>query len=102
MVADWHENRADEYPNLELVSITTAMDDAAANPLVPYLETSQFTFPVLMDESGVLTRQLGVNAFPFWVFTGPDGTVLGRTAGLLPEEQLLSIFDQLEQMGAEA
>lgn len=102
IVADWHINRADEYPNLELVSITTAMDDAAANPLVPYLEENQFTFPVLMDESGVLTRQLGVNAFPFWVFTGPDGTVVGRTAGLIPEEQLLSIFDQLEQMGAEA
>ncbi len=101
VVADWHENRADEYPNLELVSITTAMDDTAANPLVPYLEENQFTFPVLMDESGVLTRQLGVNAFPFWVFTGPDGTVVGRTAGLLPEGQLLSIFDQLEQMGAE-
>lgn len=102
VVADWHENRAGEYPNLELVSITTSMDDGAANPLVPYLEENQFTFPVLMDESGVLSRQLGVNAFPFWVFTGPDGTVLGRTAGLLPEEQLLSIFDQLEQLGAEA
>ena len=102
LVADWHENRADEYPHLEVVSITTSMDDTAANPLVPYLEANQFTFPVLMDESGVLSRQLGVSAFPFWVFTGPDGTVLGRTAGLLPEEQLLTIFDQLEQMGAEA
>jgi thiol-disulfide isomerase/thioredoxin len=102
VIADWHSNRGDEYPNLELVSITTSMDDTANNPLVPYLEASQFTFPVLMDESGALTRQLGVNAFPFWVFTGPDGTVLGRTAGLLPEEQLLSIFDQLEQLGAEA
>ena len=102
VVADWHENRSAEYPNLELVSITTSMDDSAANPLIPYLEANQFTFPVLMDESGVLTRQLGVNAFPFWVFTGPDGTVIGRTAGLLPEEQLLSIFDQLEQLGAEA
>ena len=102
IVADWHTNHADEYPNLELVSITTGMDDNAANPLVPYLETSRFTFPVLMDESGVLSRQLGVNAFPFWVFTGPGGTVLGRTAGLLPEEQLLSIFDQLEQLAAEA
>jgi len=102
IVADWHANHADEYPHLELVSITTAMDQTAPNPLVPYLETNQFTFPVLMDESGILTRQPGVNAFPFWVFTGPDGTVLGRTAGLLAEEQLLPIFDQLEQLGAEA
>jgi thiol-disulfide isomerase/thioredoxin len=102
IVANWHENHANEYPNLEVVSITTAMDDTAANPLVPYLDTNQFTFPVLMDPSGVLSRQLGVNAFPFWVFTGPDGTVVGRTAGLLPEEQLLSIFEQLEQLGAEA
>lgn len=101
-VADWHANRADEFPHLELVSITTSMDDTASNPLIPYLESSQFTFPVLMDESGALTRQLGVNAFPFWVFTGPDGTVLGRTAGLLPEEQLFTIFEQLEQLGAEA
>ncbi len=102
IVADWHASRADESPNLELVSITTGMDDTAANPLVPYLETNQFTFPVLMEKSGVLSRQLGVNAFPFWVFAGPDGTVLGRTAGLLAEEQLLSIFDQLEQLAAEA
>ena len=102
IVANWHANHADEYLHLELVSITTSMDDNASNPLVPYLETSQFTFPVLMDESGVLSRKLGVNAFPFWVFTGPDGSVLGRTAGLLPEEQLLTIFDELEQLGAEA
>lgn len=98
----WHTAQAGDYANFELVSITTNMDDTAPNPLVPYLEENQFPFPVLMDESGVLSRQLGVNAFPFWVFTGPDGTVVGRTAGLLPEEQLVSIFDQLEELGAGA
>jgi len=57
---------------------------------------------VFIDDSGALSRQFGVSAFPFWVFTGPDGTVLGRTAGLLPEEQMLGIFEQLESIGAGA
>ncbi|GBE21040.1 sporulation thiol-disulfide oxidoreductase A precursor [bacterium BMS3Bbin01] len=102
IVKAWYEANAAENPHMQIVSITTAMDDTAANPLLPYLQEQQFPFPVIIDDSGALGRQFGVSAFPFWVFTAPDGTVLGRTAGLLPEDQMLAIFEQLETIGAES
>ena len=102
IVKSWYEENASDNPHLQIVSITTAIDDSASNPLLPYLEAQDFPFPVIIDTSGSLSAQFGVSAFPFWVFTGPDGTVLGRTAGLLPEEQLAAFFEQLEAVGSEA
>jgi thiol-disulfide isomerase/thioredoxin len=100
LVKSWYQANAAANPHMEIVSITTAMNDSAANPLLPYLESEQFPFPVIIDDTGALSAQFGVSAFPFWVFTGPDGTVLGRTAGLLPEEQLTAVFEQLEAAAA--
>ena len=102
LVADWVTTQAEAHPNMEVVSITTAIDPSASNPLEPYLDAGEYPFPVLVDRDGTLSAQLGVNAFPFWVFTAPDGSVLGRTAGLLTEERLVEIFAQLEELGAEA
>ena len=102
IVTSWYEANASDNPHLQIVSITTAIDDSASNPLLPYLEAQNFPFPVIVDTSGSLSAQFGVSAFPFWVFTGPDGTVLGRTAGLLPAEQLAAFFEQLEAVGSEA
>lgn len=102
VVSAWHDENAAGLPHFEVVSITTAMSPEADNPLEPYLESSAFPFPVLMDPSGALSSQLGVTAFPFWVFTGPDGRVLGRTAGLLPDSEMERIFGILAQEGATA
>ncbi len=98
LMAQWHAANASTLAGFELISVTTAIDDAAANPLVPYLDTSGFPFPVLVDEDGELARQLGVNAFPFWVFTAPDGTVVGRAAGLIETEDLERVFAELQAL----
>ncbi|MDH3540265.1 MAG: TlpA family protein disulfide reductase, partial [Acidimicrobiia bacterium] len=102
VVADWLTENAAEFENFELVSVTTAMDETASNPLVPYLDDNQFPFPVLFDEDGSVARKLGVNAFPFWVFVAPDGTVVGRAAGSIGSENLATVFGQLNEMGASA
>ncbi len=101
-ISDGYVEWSEEYPNVELVSITTAMDPSRGNPLGAYLEDGQFPFPVIVDADGSLSTHLGVNAFPFWVFTGPDGTVLARTAGLLPEGNLTDILRQLNEIAASA
>jgi thiol-disulfide isomerase/thioredoxin len=98
MMAEWHAANADEFEGFELVSVTTAMDEAGENPLVPYLDDGQFPFPVLVDEDGSISQQLGVNAFPFWVFTAPDGTVVGRAAGLIELDDLETVFQQLAEL----
>jgi thioredoxin-related protein len=47
-----------------------------------------------------LAGQFGTSAFPFWVFTAPDGTTLLRIAGYLEIEQVAEIFDQLNTLPA--
>jgi len=96
----WVDANSAAYPDFELVSVTTAIDEARGNPLVPYLDELQLPFPVIVDADGSLSDQLGLSAFPFWVFTGPDGAVLGRSAGLLGPEQFASIAAQLQDIAS--
>jgi thiol-disulfide isomerase/thioredoxin len=98
LMSEWQADNAAALDNFELVSVTTSIDDTASNPLVPYLDGNQFPFPVIVDEDGGLARQLGVNAFPFWVFTAPDGTVVGRAAGAIQAADLDAIFRQLNDL----
>jgi thiol-disulfide isomerase/thioredoxin len=102
IVQNWAIETTAAYDHIELLSVTTSIDPTRPNPLEPYLDEGEYDFPVLVDPDGALAAHFGVTAFPFWVFTGPDGTVLARIAGLIQEEQLISILDQLEVMGAEA
>lgn len=100
VMADWQNESAGSFDHFELITVTTAMDETASNPLVPYLDDNEFPFPVLVDEDGSLSRRLGVNAFPFWVFVAPDGTVVGRAAGFIELDDLAEIFQLLDDMGA--
>ena len=94
----WYPDNADRFPNSELVTVTSSMDPARGNPLDEYLESEQFPFPVLVDEDTKLAAQFGVSAFPFWVVTNGDGTVLYRTAGLIGPDAVEQLFTQLEQV----
>lgn len=96
----WWPEASSSYPHTELVTVTTSMDPTRENPLEPYLETSQFVFPVVVDGDTTIAAQLGVNAFPFWMVTNGDGTVLFRTAGALGMDAIEQLFVQLEEFDA--
>ncbi len=95
-VSAWYPTQ--DLDGLEVVSVTTSIDPDRGNPLEPYLDGLALPFPVLVDSDLTMARRLGVSAFPFWVVTDGDGTVLLRTAGLLPIEQVQAIADRLAQM----
>lgn len=97
-LSDWYPANAASFPNSELVTVTSSMDPQRGNPLDEYLEAEQFPFPVLVDEDTKLAAQFGVSAFPFWVVTNGDGTVLYRTAGLIGTDAVEQLFTQLEQV----
>ena len=99
-LATWYPENAARFPNSEFVTVTTSMDPARGNPLEEYLATEQFPFPVLVDQDSKIAAQFGVSAFPFWVVTNGDGTVLYRTAGLIGVDAVEQLFIQLEQIGA--
>lgn len=98
----WWEGNSDRFPNVELVTVSTAIDDSGSNPLIPYLDSEQFPFPVVVDESGDVAQLFGASAFPFWVVTDSEGTVVLRVAGALGAENVDQIFAQLETMATEA
>jgi len=99
-VSEWYAENADAYPNVELVSVTSSIDPSRGNPLEPYLDELQTPFPVLVDDDLRLAEQFGLNAFPFWVFTSPDGTTVLRVAGYLEVDQVAEIFAQLETLSS--
>jgi thiol-disulfide isomerase/thioredoxin len=96
----WPEN-ASRFPNVELVTVTSAIDDSRDNPLTPYLDAEQFAFPVIVDETGTVSQLFGTAAFPFWVVTDAEGTVMLRVAGALGISSIDQIFAQLETMSTE-
>jgi thiol-disulfide isomerase/thioredoxin len=93
----WNEN-ADAYENIEIVTVTTSIDPSRGNPLEPYLDELQLPFSTVVDHDLTTAARFGTSAFPFWVVTDGDGTVLFRTAGLIPIEQVEAIFDQLRDI----
>lgn len=97
----WPEN-ASRFPDIELVTVTSAIDDTRGNPLEAYLDSSQFSFPVIVDESGAVSAKFGTTAFPFWVVTDTEGRVVFRFAGGLGIENVDQVFAQLETMSTES
>lgn len=91
-----HASLRDQFPTIELTTITTSVDPTRGNPLDAYLEAEQFPFPVVLDETLTLAGQMGVAAFPFWVVTSGDGTVLYRTAGYLDDAQVMNLATTLD------
>jgi thiol-disulfide isomerase/thioredoxin len=96
-LSDWYPTVADKYPNSEFVTVTTSIDPARGNPLQEYLAAELFPFDVVVDTDTKIAAQFGVSAFPFWVVTNGDGTVLYRTAGLIGLQAVDQLFTQLEQ-----
>ena len=97
-----HGDLESDYPDIELVTVSTSIDPARGNPLEPYLEEQQFPFPVLIDADLGLAGQMGASAFPFWVVTDGDGTVLFRSAGYLDDASVLGLIDSLDAYEAQA
>lgn len=89
-----------DFPDIEITTVTTSIDPTRGNPLDAYLDQEQFPFPVVVDADFALAGQMGVNAFPFWLVTDGDGTVLFRSAGYLDDEQLIGLMGSLSEYSA--
>lgn len=97
----WYPANAERFPSVELITVSSAIDDSRDNPLLPYLDAEQFPFPVIIDETGATSQLFGTTAFPFWVVTDASGTIVLRVAGALDIASVDQIFAQLETMASE-
>jgi thiol-disulfide isomerase/thioredoxin len=101
-VQEWYAANAASYPDTELVSIHTFEREDGSNPLVPYLDDSQFDFPVLLDdEPYALALQVGnTGSVPYWIFTDGDGNIVGQQAGGGLAPNLDEVFAQLQALAS--
>jgi thiol-disulfide isomerase/thioredoxin len=65
-----HHLRADRYRS-----------DPAQLSADAWFEREGWTLPVLVDPTNSVAQAYGLTLYPFWVFVGPDGKVVMRTAG---------------------
>jgi peroxiredoxin len=54
----------------------------------PFIESNQFTFPVLLDPAGAIVNQYQVRSFPTTVIIDRDGIVRHIQVGMISEEEL--------------
>jgi len=81
---------------VDLVSVATGIDPARPNyPPDAWLQREGWTVPVLVDPANTIAEAYGLTAYPFWVFVGPDGKVVGRAAGEMTIPNLESMIGRL-------
>jgi cytochrome c biogenesis protein CcmG/thiol:disulfide interchange protein DsbE len=82
---------------VDLIGVATAITSTRENyPPSDWLKTEGWSSPLVVDdEDSTVATSFGLSAFPFWVFVGPDGSVVGRTTGEIPLDGLIQIADGL-------
>jgi cytochrome c biogenesis protein CcmG/thiol:disulfide interchange protein DsbE len=92
LVQDWID--AGGAPDdVDLLSVASSIDASLPNyPPEEWLDREGWTMPVIVDRAGTVATAYGLSAFPFWVFVGADGTVIGRLTGELPIADLETII----------
>jgi hypothetical protein len=82
---------------LELYAVSTAARPDAGNyPPAKWLTQEHWTVPTLADSAdNRALNALGVSGFPFFVAVGRDGTVVARTSGEQPVEEIAALAARL-------
>ena len=95
VVKNWIQNEQLFEQGINIVLVVTNINPDKSNyPPDLWLNRAEWEYPVIYDDNfSTLGKYFGVPAFPYWVFTEPDGTIAFRIAGSLSEEQLINIID---------
>lgn len=87
---------AADYPDVDLVTVATAVDQQAGPTVEEYMTDNALSFPVALDDAdGTLASALGIQGFPTIFFVNTDGTIAQVAEGEVAEEDLRAIIDSL-------
>jgi len=102
--ATWCPPCRDEMPDLEAYYrrrqadgfvVLAVNSQESPDTVAAFLEEYDFTFPVLLDPDGVVTRDYRVYGLPTSFFIGRDGVVRGVWSGRLSPNRLKELVDPL-------
>ena len=89
---DWDENAGD------LVVLGVAGpgigQEGSAEDIAAFLEENGYTYPVVMDDTGMLFYQYGISAYPTTFMIDPEGNVFGYVQGAVSREIMDDIVEQ--------
>jgi thiol-disulfide isomerase/thioredoxin len=75
--------------------LTSTSPDQPNFPPVAWLEREGWPAEILLDDDeSTALASYGQGGFPFLVFVDGEGTVVARTSGELPAEDILALVDQ--------
>ena len=89
---EWDENAGD------LVVLGVAGPgigrEGSAEDIAAFLEENGYTYPVVMDDTGMLFYQYGISAYPTTFMIDPEGNVFGYVQGAVSREIMDDIVEQ--------
>lgn len=89
---EWDENAGD------LVVLGVAGPgigrEGSAEDITAFLEANGYTYPVVMDDTGMLFYQYGISAYPTTFMIDPEGNVFGYVQGAVSREIMDDIVEQ--------
>lgn len=80
--------KSKEYPNNQ---------DIEKDELIHFLDTNEYTFPVLFDETGEIVSNYLISAFPTTFMIDKEGNVFGYVPGMMSKDIMISVIEQTLQ-----
>lgn len=77
------EKQYKDSQDVAIISVVTPglNGEVGKEDFIAWAESQQLSFPVLFDETGSLTREFGIRAYPSAVYINKDGKVFKKTVG---------------------
>lgn len=87
---------AREFPEVEMVTVATAVDDRPGPTVTGFVEDEGVTLPVALDdEEGTLARAMGIRGFPTIYLVDAEGAVLAAAEGEVGEDALRGALQEM-------
>lgn len=92
----YDEYSSEEDPSVVILGIAAPEygNEESVDGIAAFLEENSYTYPVLMDEGGVVFTDYGVYSYPTTFMIDKDGNVFGYVTGQLSESMMRSIIEQ--------
>lgn len=70
--------------------------EGSTDDIKSFLEENNYTYPVAMDEGGLMAYTYGINAYPTTFMINADGNVYGYVPGQITKDIMTSIIEQTQ------
>ncbi len=89
---------ADQYA---IISVNATSQDSGAAQAGKYAEDNQLSFPIVLDESGAISKAYRVRAFPVTYILDPSGVIRRHQTGAISYDEMKKALERASKQSAE-